>query len=66
MRWLNAPQLMEPPDANIIDAVNLVIAAKWAGVAPWELAQKPIAWLDIIRLAMEVETASARKQPAGE
>lgn len=68
MRWLNAPQLIEAPDASVMDAVNLAIAAKWAGVAPWELAEKPIFWLDSIRTAMEVEAASAKraaKTPAG-
>lgn len=49
---------MESPDAHFLDDVNLVMAARWAGVAPWELAQRPLGWLDWIETAMEMERAA--------
>lgn len=57
-RWLAAPDVMEPPDARFMADVNLVMAAKWMGVAPWELVQQPLAWLEWIETAMEMERAA--------
>jgi hypothetical protein len=57
-RWLAAPDVIEPPAALFLADINLIMAAKWAGVAPWELAQKPLGWLDWIETAMEMERAA--------
>lgn len=67
MRWLAAPEVMEPPEMDVLDLVNLVLAAKWAGVAPWELAKMPVAWFDAIHLAREAEISrmNAADKPAG-
>jgi hypothetical protein len=41
--------------------VPLIRAAKYLGVAPWELAERPAAWRDWA-LAMEHGEASAQRQ----
>lgn len=67
MRWLAAPDVMESPDTDVLELVNLVLVAKWAGIAPWELAEMPVAWFDAIRLARDVEISrmNAADKPAG-
>ncbi len=59
MRWSTAPDLFEPPE-EIIQALNMVYLAKWAGVPVWELARQPVLWADLIALAIEVEQLTAR------
>lgn len=58
MRWASAPELFDPPERDLLDTLMLVRTAKWMGVAPWELAGQPIAWMDIASMAMEIEAAS--------
>lgn len=53
MRWRRAPDLFDPPESAVL--INLVQCARWAGVAPWELARQPVVWLDAILTAMEME-----------
>ncbi len=40
---------------EIVDEWNLLQAAKWIGVAPWELLKQPVGWLLSILSAMNVE-----------
>lgn len=44
----------------MIQALNLVYLAKWAGVPVWELAKQPVLWTDMIALAMEIEQSVTR------
>jgi hypothetical protein len=37
---------MEAPPGWLIDEWNLFQAARWMGVAPWELAERPAFWLE--------------------
>lgn len=60
MRWSSAPDLYEPPHGEMIQALNLVYLAKWAGVPVWELATQPVLWTDMIALAMEIEQSATR------
>lgn len=62
MAYLAAPDLYDPPDAGLVQVLTLVKAARWQGVAPWELAAQPAWWLDIIQTAMDVEQAVHEKQ----
>jgi hypothetical protein len=55
MRWASAPELFDPPDQELLEAIMLVKTAKWMGVAPWDLAEQPIWWLDLASLAVELE-----------
>lgn len=55
MAYLAAPDVYEEPDADLVQSLTLVRAAKWAGVRPWELAEKPAIWLDLILLAQDAE-----------
>jgi hypothetical protein len=47
-----------------LDDWILIQAARWAGVAPWELAAQPARWLNLICDVMEVEgeLASIRRK----
>lgn len=61
MRWISAPDLFEPPDATTLEWLEIVTAARWAGVAPWELARRPAAWLEAMKTARDVEVAMERQ-----
>lgn len=52
---------MEPPEKGTLDWLGLVAAARWAGVAPWDLATQPAAWLEAIQMAREVEIEQAKR-----
>lgn len=55
MRWLAAPELFDPPDAETLEWLEIVTAARWMGIAPWELAHQPAAWLEAAKMARDVE-----------
>jgi len=60
---LLAPELFDAPEVS--DEWALFQAAKWAGVAPWDLAEKPAGWLLSILSAIDVEEkvrAAVRKR----
>lgn len=40
-------------------AYRLIKAARWLGVAPWDLAREPIYWREWIYTAMEAEAVIA-------
>ena len=63
MRWQSAPEIFEPP-AEILEMLNLVQAARWLGVAPWDLARQPVTWhdLSILSMKLEVNRSAARRQ----
>jgi hypothetical protein len=42
---------------EVVDEWNLLQAAKWIGVAPWELLKQPAGWLLAILSALEVENS---------
>lgn len=55
MRWAQQPGLMEPPDGETVGLLALAQAARWLGVAPWELAERPAIWMDIGLLGLAME-----------
>jgi hypothetical protein len=57
--------LCEPPDEELVESLALVQVAKWAGLPAWELANKPVYWLDLYRLAMEIERDTMSKSGTG-
>ncbi|MEJ5222852.1 MAG: hypothetical protein WHV44_00230 [Anaerolineales bacterium] len=59
MRWRRAPDLFDAP-AEALEWVQLVQCARWAGVAPWDLARQPIAWLDAILVAMLLDSSETK------
>jgi|GEM_PF-2039727 len=59
MQWLEAPEMFDSPDGETLDWLELIQTAKFLGVAPWELAEKPITWLKMGMLAREVENHAA-------
>lgn len=62
MRYLAHPDLFEPPDVGILQSLALVRAARWLGVAPWELAGQSAWWLDVVETAMDVERQQYEQQ----
>lgn len=47
---------------SIPDWYPLVSAARWMGVAPWDLLRQPATWME---WALQAESAEARKPRAG-
>jgi hypothetical protein len=45
-----------------LDAIVLVRVARFLGVAPWELANKPAYWLYLGQTVMDVEQAQHEKK----
>jgi len=39
---------------------QLILAARWARIAPWALAAAPLPWLKMIEAAMRIEAAGAQ------
>jgi hypothetical protein len=60
MRWVSAPKLFDPPDAATLEWLEIVTAAKWLRVAPWELIEQPAVWLEAVRMAREIEIEQMR------
>ena len=46
---------MDEPPGWLVDEWNLFMAAKWAGVGPWELAEQPVWWKNRLLFFMNVE-----------
>lgn len=44
----------------MVDEWNLIGAARWAGIPPWELAERPAWWLNRILSVMAVEAGAAK------
>lgn len=54
-RWLLDSQVADKPPLWMIDEWNLMQAAHWAQVAPWELEQAGEWWINRVLSAMDVE-----------
>lgn len=62
---MNAPELFDAPDEDLLQMMVIVRAAKWAGVKAWELADAPAGWLDITLLCMDAEQEAWKRAKHG-
>ncbi len=53
-RWLLDRNMEQPPDW-MIEEWNLFQLARWAGVAPWDLAGQPVFWLNKLEFYAGIE-----------
>lgn len=46
---------------EVPDWYRLLVAARYLGVPPWDLAQKPLWWMNIALAAQSAENAARKK-----
>ncbi len=61
MRHLSHSDLFEAPDDEMVLDWNLICAARFLGVAPWELLERPVYWLEMAKIGMNYEKEQFEK-----
>lgn len=61
MRWLEAPDIYDDPDPELLEWLRLSKVARFYHKAPWELPDVPIFWIDLGELDQEFTAALIRK-----
>lgn len=62
MRWLEAPDIYDDPDAEVLEWLRLSKTARFYHKAPWELAEVPVFWIDLGELDQEFQAALIKKK----
>lgn len=61
MRWLEASDIYDDPDPEVMEWLELSRLARQYGKGPWEMVDIPQFWLDLARLDVDVQSAIQKK-----